>query len=175
MRAREGSISGHKTDSDFSGSPSFEAIYSAGLNESEFFFGNSDCYVTIPQRFRERNLLSRSNLFSRGLGHLDCTSVAEDDEDPAGDSDENSNSMFSFAGETNGGRFSCRSEDDLFLPSQSKTTLEHLPSLLAKNLLLAKNHGFSRALCPALTLRREQSLLNTYDIILSIIGQSSDW
>ncbi|EJK76995.1 hypothetical protein THAOC_01202 [Thalassiosira oceanica] len=154
--------------------PSFEAIYSAGLNESEFFFGNSDCYFTTPQRPRERNLLSRANLFSRGLGHIDCASVVEDEEDPVGISDENSNSMFSFVGETNNGRSSCPSEDDLYLSFQPKTTMEHLPSLLAKNLLLAKNHGFSRVLSPAPALRREQSLIKTYDSILSVIGQSSD-
>jgi len=175
VRRGEVGVYWRNTDSLFSGSPSFEAIYSAGLNESEFFFGNSECYSAVPNRSRERNLLSRSHLFSRGLGHLDCASIVEDDEDPVGDSDENSNSTFSFVGETNSGRSSCPSEDDLFLPFQPKTTLEHLPSLLAKNLLLAKDHGFSRALSPVLALRREQSLTKTYDNILSIIGQSSDW
>lgn len=92
-----------------------------------------------------------------------------------GISDENSNSMFSFVGETNNGRSSCPSEDDLYLSFQPKTTMEYLPSLLAKNLLLAKNHGFSRVLSPAPALRREQSLIKTYDSILSVIGQSSDW
>ena len=104
--------------------PSFEAIYSSGVNESGFFFGNSDSYVTYPNRKRDRQLLSLSELHSRGLGFLDINASPEENADNSKSGlNEDEESMSSFI------QFQTRvrSEDDIVLNSYVSPTFLSLP------------------------------------------------
>ncbi len=89
------------------------------MNESGFFFGNSDVYVTYPNMQRDRRVLSYSEHHSRGLGFLDKMSVPDE-------SDEASK-MGPIDDETDLAFFQLQNrvhhEDDILLSSQPSPTL----------------------------------------------------
>ena len=147
--------------------PSFEAIYSSGVNESGFFFGTSDSYVTHPNRNRDRQLLSFSELHSRGLGFLDINASPEENSDNSKSGlNEHEETMSSFLQL----QTRIRSEDDILLNSYVSPTFLSLPSLLEQGLDVARKHGFTKDLSPLLQLRRSHVATNSLGIMHSVLA-----
>lgn len=108
--------------------PCFETIYQTGVNDSEFFFGNSDSYICHPNRVRERQLLCLSEMNSRGLGRLDVElkeDVVDADSNSGFDTAE-SDSMFPLMPTRTD------SEDDILLGTNVPPAFFALSSLLMK-------------------------------------------
>lgn len=147
--------------------PSFEAIYSSGVNESGFFFGNSDSYVTYPNRKRDRQLLSFSDLHSRGLGFLDINASPEESADNSksglNDDEESMSSFIQL-------QTRIRSEDDIVLNSYVSQTFLSLPSLLEQGLDVARKHGFTKDLSHLLQLRRSHVATYSLGIMHSVLA-----
>lgn len=98
----------------------------SGLTEDGFFFGDADAYIRYPCRQRERSLLSNTELYSRGIGALDC--VIEQ-EPPGKETSETTNDEFEQSDlECISSRI--QSEDDMFICSQPPATLLLVPALL---------------------------------------------
>merc|ERR1712194_781702 len=123
--------------------PSLETLYSLGSNESGFFFGNSDSYVTHPIRSRDRKLLSYSGLHSRGLGFLDNDCLSEENPENSAENgfvDEGTDSSFVQL------QSRARSEDDILIHQPVSQAFLSLPSLLEQGLKVSRKYGFTRLL-----------------------------
>eukprot|EP00579_Thalassiosira_antarctica_P012025 CAMPEP_0201922538 /NCGR_PEP_ID=MMETSP0903-20130614/10548_1 /ASSEMBLY_ACC=CAM_ASM_000552 /TAXON_ID=420261 /ORGANISM="Thalassiosira antarctica, Strain CCMP982" /LENGTH=1589 /DNA_ID=CAMNT_0048459697 /DNA_START=141 /DNA_END=4910 /DNA_ORIENTATION=+ len=150
--------------------PSLETLYSTGANESGFFFGNSDSYVTRPTRQRDRHLLSYSGLHSRGLGFLDnnCLSEEISDNSESGLDVEETDSSVQL-------RTRVRSEDDILLNPQVSSAFLLLPSLLEQGLDTARKYGFTRDQTPLLQLRKNQVATHALGIMHTLVANCDLW
>jgi hypothetical protein len=110
--------------------PGFENLCLGTSNKDAFFYGNADTYMVRPCRYRERFLLNRSLLHSRGLGAVDnCTE--SDNTEPTDPDDEESQ-----AAESSKILSSLNySEDDTLISPTAPSTRLLLSSLLGKEVL----------------------------------------
>jgi hypothetical protein len=150
--------------------PSFEMLYSSGMNDSGFFFGSTDSYVTHPIMKRDRQLLSYSELYSRGLGFLDSSHGISIEENPDNsrsgvEDDETESSFF----------LQSRSEDDILLNPHASPTISSLPSLLKQGLDVARSHGFVINRMPMLQSRRSQIATKALGVGHSAIANCDLW
>jgi hypothetical protein len=152
--------------------PSFEALYASSLNESSFFFGNTDSYVTNPTMRRDRQLLSYSELHSRGLGFLD------DGVGPSEETSDNSNSGMEDE-ETNSSFFTSQkhvsSEDDILLNPLVSSPFLSLPLLLEQSLGVARSVGLSIDPTPLLQTRSNQTAVNALGVMHSAVANCDLW
>lgn len=147
--------------------PSFDMLYSSGMNDSGFFFGNTDSYVTHPIMKIDRQLLSYSALHSRGLGFLDSSSIEENpDNSRSGVVDDETESSFFLQ---------LRSEDDILLNPHTSPTISSLPSLLKQGLDVAHSHGFVINRMPLLRLRRSQIATKALGVGHSAVANCDLW
>lgn len=156
--------------------PSLETIYSTGANESGFFFGNVDSYVTYPNRRRDRQLLSYSELFSRGLGLMDDTNCLLSEEN----TDNSKSGFVDEEGDTDSTFLQIqttrvRSEDDILLTPQVSPALLLLPSLLEQGLDIALEYGFTMDVMPLLHLRRRQLAKTALGIMHTALTNCDLW
>jgi len=154
--------------------PSLDSLYSTGANESGFFFGSSDSYVTHPQRQRDRQLLSYSNRHSRGLGFLDNSNcLSEDDPDDSkselDDEDETDSSSFVQL------RTRVRSEDDVFINACTSTAILLLPSLLEQGHGVSWKSSFTRDRTPLLQSRKNRRATNALGIMHTVLANCDIW
>lgn len=150
--------------------PSFEMLYSSGMNDSGFFFGNTDSYLTHPIMKRDRQLLSYSELYSRGLGFLDSSHGISIEENPDNsrsgvEVDEIESSFF----------LQSRSEDDILLNPHASPTISSLQSLLKQGLDVARSHGFVVNRMPMLQSRRSQIATKALGVGHSAIANCDLW
>mmetsp|Transcript_11779 Transcript_11779/g.25072 ORF Transcript_11779/g.25072 Transcript_11779/m.25072 type:complete len:1591 (-) Transcript_11779:61-4833(-) len=153
--------------------PSLETLYATGTNESDFFFGNSDSFVTHPIRSRDRQVLSYSCLHSRGLGLLDNNVLYEENPDntDGGLEKEDTDAASCF----DQLQTRVRSEDDILLNPLVSPTLLQLPSMLEQTLNIASKHGFTRHQTPLLQSRRTQIATNSLGIMHSAVANCNMW
>ena len=155
--------------------PSFETIYSTGVNEYGFFFGNGDSYVTYPNVRRDRQLLAYSELHSRGLGFLDNTGSSSVEENPenskSGLVDEEGDEALPFLQLQS----RIRSEDDIFLSPCVSPALSTLPSLLEQGLDISRKHGFTKDITPLLQLRTNSVAQHALGIMHSVLANCDLW
>jgi len=152
--------------------PSFEALYSSGMNESSFFFGNTDSYDTYPIMRSDRQLLSYSELHSRGLGFLDnsgCSFEENPDNSKSGTEDEHTESSFLQL------QTRVRLEDDILLNSQVPPSFLSLPSLLKQGLDVARSLDFIMDPMPLLRSRRNQIAANALGVMHSAVANCDLW
>eukprot|EP00986_Skeletonema_menzelii_P002312 scaffold627_cov144-Skeletonema_menzelii.AAC.21 len=151
--------------------PCFETIYQTGVNDSEFFFGESDSFICHPNRPRERQLLCLSEMNSRGLGRLDVELKEDvvDADSNSGFSTAESDSMFPLIPTRTD------SEDDMLLGTNAPSAFLSLPSLLMKcndgalNAKLAKNES------PLLDIRRNQTCMTSMYAMFEMLTNGKSW
>ena len=124
---------------------------------------------------RDRQLLSYSELHSRGLGLLDNNNVLPE-EIPSEDSksvlndDEDTLPFFQSLQTTR-----VRSEDDLYLNPNVSATMSSLPSLLEQGLDVARKHGFTKDMSPLLQLRKSQLATTSLGIMHTTVANCKRW
>ncbi|KAL7552235.1 hypothetical protein ACHAWF_015467 [Thalassiosira exigua] len=153
--------------------PSFEMLYSTGSNESGFFYGNIDSYVTRPSR-RERELLSYSGVHSRGLGFLDVDicSPEEDSENSKGEEfGDEEDAEFTFLRQ----RMRVRSEDDFLLGPSTPPAFSLLPSLLEHGIGIARKHGFTKQQTPLVQSRKNQVATSALEFMHDVLANCDWW
>jgi hypothetical protein len=143
------------------------------MNESGFFFGNTDSYVTYPITRRDRQLLSYSELHSRGLGFLDNSGCSfeehSSDSSKSGMDDEETESSFLQL------QTCARLEDDSLLNPQVSQSFLSLPSLLKQGLGVTRNHGLTMDPTPLLRSRRSQIATNALGVMHSAVANCDLW
>lgn len=176
----------HLFDSDSSGSdptidklskgknnkpPCFDTIYQTGVNDSGYFFGNSDSYLCHPNRPRERQLLSLSEMNSRGLGRLDVELKEEavDADSNSGFDTAESDSMFPLM------PIRSDSEDDILLSANVSSAFLSLPSLLMKRRDETPNINVSVVELSLLDLRRNQVWKDAMYAMYEILTNGKSW
>ena len=149
-----------------------ETIYSTGENETGFFFGNSDSYVTIPNTRRDRQLLSYSELCSRGLGLMDrCVLSDETTENSNVEIEDEATDPSLFIEVPS----RLRSEDDLLLSQMVSPAFLLLPSLLEQGFSSASENGFAMDMSPLLHLRRNQVATTGLGVMNEAFTQGDRW
>lgn len=133
--------------------PCLETIYQTGVNDSEFFFGNSDSYICHPNRVRDRQLLCLSEMNSRGLGRLDVElkEDAIDADSNSGFDTAESDSMFPVMPTR------VDSEDDILLGTNVPPAFLSLPSLLMK----CRDGALTNHESPLLDRRRNRTCIDS--------------
>ena len=125
---------------------------------------------------RDRQLLSYSELHSRGLGFLDNNNVlpeespSEDSNSGLNDEDEEILPFFQSLQTTR-----ARSEDDLYLNPNVSATMSSLPSLLEQGLDVARKHGFTKDMSPLLQLRKSQLATTSLGIMHTTVANCKRW
>ena len=145
-------------------------LHASGMNDFGFFFGNTDSYVTHPIMKRDRQLLSYSALYSRGLGFLDSSHGISIEDNPdnsrSGVEDDETESTFFLQS---------RSEDDILLNPHASPTFSSLPSLLKQGLDVAHIHGFVMDRMPLLRSRSNQIATNALGVMHSAVANCDLW
>eukprot|EP00550_Attheya_septentrionalis_P010769 CAMPEP_0198305188 /NCGR_PEP_ID=MMETSP1449-20131203/57779_1 /TAXON_ID=420275 /ORGANISM="Attheya septentrionalis, Strain CCMP2084" /LENGTH=1326 /DNA_ID=CAMNT_0044007719 /DNA_START=96 /DNA_END=4076 /DNA_ORIENTATION=+ len=113
--------------------PSIERIYASGWNESAFFFGGSDTYMTHPSQSQERRLVSRTHATSRQtrMGICDPVPSNSESQDVAGSScsfDSGSQPIEDAMCHAS----NYMDESDMFLSAPIPTPILSLPSILKR-------------------------------------------
>lgn len=111
--------------------PGFENLCLGTLAKDEFFYGNADTYMVRPSRQRERALLIKSQLHSRGIGAVENLCGGADDKEEQDSNDEEAEAFESKMVVSR----NKSAEDDTLLPSQPVSTRLLISSLLGKDLL----------------------------------------
>lgn len=106
--------------------PSEERLFAAGWKDECYFFGDPDCYVTLPQTARERRILNRSEANLRGYAVQQ-----QDAQDSTGEEDENSEEKLSLQFD--------RTEEDCYLPLSIPKYLHSLAVSLRESELLPRS------------------------------------
>jgi len=125
---------------------------------------------------RDRQLLSYSELHSRGLGFLDNNTVlpeespSEESKSGLYDDDEETLPFFQQL-QTN----RVRSEDDLYLNPNVSATMSSLPSLLEQGLDVARQYGFTKDMSPLLQLRRSHLATTSLGIMHTTVANCKRW
>jgi hypothetical protein len=148
--------------------PSFETLFATGANESGFFFGNTDAYVTYPNRKRDRQLLCYSELHSRGLGYLDnnaCSTEENVEHSRSCLDDEDLGSSFLHL------QTRAQFEDDILLRLQPPNTYVS-PSLM---LAQTRNHGLTVTSTPLLKFRSNAIATNALRAMHYIVANCDLW
>jgi hypothetical protein len=151
--------------------PCFDTIYQTGVNDSGFFFGNSDSYLCHPNRPRERQLLCLSEMNSRGLGRLDVELKEEiiDADSNSGFDTTESDSLFPVMPTRSD------SEDDILLSANAPSAFLSLPSLLMRRRDEIPNVNFSVQTSPLLDLRRNQVWKDSMYAMYEILTNGKSW
>lgn len=132
------------------------------MNESAFFFGNSDAFVTNPNRKRDRQLLCYSELHSRGLGYLDnnaCTTEENVEHSKSCFDDEGSSASFMQL------QSRAQLEDDTLLRLQAPQTFIS-PSLMLEH---SRHHSWTAASTDLLQLRRIKGAADAHRAMHSFV------
>ncbi len=147
--------------------PCFETIYETGVNDSEFFFGNSDSYFCLPNRPRERQLLRLSEMNSRGLGRLDVElkEDAVDTDSNSGFDTAESDSMFPLMPTRTD------SEDDILLGTNIPPAFFALPSLLMK----CRDGALTNHVPPLLDRRRNRTCTDSMYAMFELLTNGKNW
>jgi hypothetical protein len=151
--------------------PCFETIYQTGVNDSEFFFGESDSYLCHPNRPRERQLLCLSEMNSRGLGRLDVELKEDvvDADSNSGFGAEESDSMFpQIPTRTD-------SEDDILLGTNAPSAFLSLPSLLMKCHDGVLNAKLTHNESSLLDIRRNQTCTDSMYAMFEMLTNGKSW
>jgi len=125
---------------------------------------------------RDRQLLSYSELHSRGLGLLDNNNVlpeeipSEDSKSVLNDEAEEILPFFQSLQTTR-----VVSEDDLYLNPNVSATMSSLPSLLEQGLDVARKHGFTKDMSPLLHLRRSHLATTSLGIMHTTVANCKRW
>lgn len=123
---------------------------------------------------RDRQLLSYSELHSRGLGFLDNNNVLPEenpsDDSKSGDDDEETQPFFQSLQTTR-----VCSEDDLYLNPNMSATMSSLPSLLEQGLDVARKYGFTKDMSPLLHLRRSHLATTSLGIMHTTVANCKRW
>ena len=138
------------------------------MNESGFFFGNSDAYVTNPNRKRDRQLLCYSELHSRGLGYLDnyaCSTEENVEHSKSCIDDEGSSASFMQL------QSRAQSEDDTLLRLQTPQTYIS-PSLMLAH---ARHHSWTVTSTDLLQLRRNKGAADAHRVMHSVVANCDLW
>ncbi len=140
------------------------------MNESGFFFGNGDAYVTYPNRKRDRQLLCYSELHSRGLGYLDSNAclVEENGENSRswlGDDEDMLCSSFLQL------RTRAQFEDDSLLRLTATQPYLSTSSILVET----RNHGLNVASMPLMQFRRNEVAINALRVMHSVVANCDLW
>jgi hypothetical protein len=148
--------------------PSFETLFATGANESGFFFGNTDAYVTYPNRKRDRQLLCYSELHSRGLGNLDNSACwTEENVEHSRSSLDDEDLCSSFLQLQTRAQF----EDDILLRLQPPNTYTSPPLILAQT----RNHGLTLTSTPLMQIRSKAIATNALRAMHSIVANCDLW
>ena len=124
---------------------------------------------------RDRQLLSYSELHSRGLGFLDNNNVlpeensSDDSKSGLNDEDEETLPFFQQLQTTR-----VCSEDDLYL-NPNVSAMSTLPSLLEQGLDVARKHGFTKDMSPLLHLRRSHLATTSLGIMHTTVAICKRW
>uniref|UniRef100_A0A7S1ZDJ0 AAA+ ATPase domain-containing protein n=1 Tax=Ditylum brightwellii TaxID=49249 RepID=A0A7S1ZDJ0_9STRA len=105
--------------------PSIEKLYSSGWNDSGFFFGKSNTYMTHPHRLRDKRIFSRAEVHTRGMSRStsDCSCPTPPTEVNAISSVMETSDMSHDAG-------TVPAEEDMFFPPNIPHSLTSLPRMI---------------------------------------------
>lgn len=139
--------------------PTIERIFTSGWNDSAFFFGSSDSYVTRPTSKRDRSELSKAHFYSSIMHSISNTSKSDADDNSKSSSSMSSLTLASSLSnaETNsssqGSLGTSQSGDDTFLQLCASSPVYSLPSMLRGSAGLP----FREHMCLLATRRRERA------------------
>ena len=158
--------------------PGFDSLCLGSSNKESFFYGNANAYMVRPFRQRERSLIIKSEMMSRGMGAIENAFEPEQSDQDQSDVHDSEGVEVSECGMPSS---RIMSEDDMLLSSQPSPTYLLSSWMLAKRLKedasvvhhsnVENSHWFNQHIQETKT-----KVLNTMSTILApIISYDSDW